>query len=119
MRVLKRTPRTDLINRALLAKMGGFYERLASELGLEKYLVDEALTRYARLSTRIAFEDGEVDFAPIVPGDSEQIITQKFMAYLDSACIEKIEAAANAILEHDAPIDRALAPTPPEDGDPN
>lgn len=119
MKVLRRTPRTDLTNRALLAKMGHFYEQLASELGLEKYLIDEALTRFAWLSTRTTYEDGEIDFALVVPGDSEKIIVEKFMVYLDSACIDVIEAAARAISEHDTPSDKALAPVLPEDSDPN
>lgn len=120
MKVIRRTPRTNLTFRALVMRMGTFYEQLASELGLEPLLVDEELTRFARLSVRVIFEEGESDFALAQMGDGPDTILSKFAAYLDTQCIEQVDQAFQAIRAHDNPTDPALAPTPlPESAEKN
>lgn len=114
MKVIRRTPRSDLFYQQVLNKMGRFLTQLASEMGLEPYVLDESLTRFARLSNRVTFGEGEVDFALAQAGDSEDTILAKFVGYLDSQCVEVIDSAFREIREADRPHEAALAPTLPE-----
>lgn len=113
MNILRRTPRTDLQEDALIDRMAEFYKRLAEELGVPTLSLDKALTRFARLAARVEFEKGEVDFEQPAPLDSEETIIKKFMAYLGSDCVETIDLAHSKIAEADRPAISISAPTAP------
>ena len=120
MEVSRRTPRSDMTFQQMLTRMGRFLDKLATEMALEPLILDEALTRYARLSTRVVFGEGEVDFALAQATDGEDTILSKFMGYLDTQCIERIDQALREIRETDRPADVALAPdAPPKDAPKN
>lgn len=114
MEIKKRTPRTDLQLNAILVKMGELLEPLSLETGATKYSIDEALTAYARISVRASFGKDELDFELIQPGDSVEVIGARFDKYLDTQCVETVEAALKALFEMDRPADQATAPTLPE-----
>lgn len=107
------TPRTDLYYDQLLIKMGSFSEGLAKELGVEQYLSDDQLRTYARLCTRVAWGNGEVDFEIALPSDTPEAIRVKFDSYLDSACKGVTDRAIAELRAMDLPNDPITAPTEP------
>lgn len=111
MEIKKRTPRTDLQLNAILVKMGELLRPLAQEIGAAEHRVDEALTAYARISVRASFGKDELDFDLIQPGDSAEVIRDRFDRYLDTQCVEIVDAALMALSEMDRPADQATAPT--------
>lgn len=117
MEIKRRTPRTDMFRDAINDKMATFHEQLAEELGVKVSVLDNALLDFSRISSRITFADGEVDFATAQPGDSTDQLIQKFTAYLDSQCIEVIEAAQAKVIEQDRPPHPLSAPEAPAGAD--
>lgn len=110
METLKRTPRTELVYRALLVKMSEVLDETAVEIGVDQRLVDDAMEIFAWISARSAFDPGEVDFELAKPSDTPDEIKTKFLIYMDTACIEKIEAAKSKLREMDRPVDPDIAP---------
>lgn len=104
MQISKRTPRTDMHRDAIHDRMASFHQRLAEELGVPVAVLDTALVDFARLSARVTFEEGEVDFALATAGDTDGQITEKFIRYLDSQCIESIDQAEQGIQRKDRPL---------------
>jgi hypothetical protein len=114
MKVLKRTPRTDLMLDGILIRMSELLSPVAEELGVPTFKADEALTTFARLSARVAFDTGEIDFSPVEPGDGADQIHAKFNVYLDTECMETVIKALAAVSESDRPAEPMSAPAPPE-----
>jgi phenylpropionate dioxygenase-like ring-hydroxylating dioxygenase large terminal subunit len=119
MKVTRRTPRSQLTGGVILLKGEELAEGLIEEVGLDQSYIQLAWNRFTKLSTRVIFADGEIDFDLARGNDTLQQLHDKFMAYLNSECLEMIEAAQNELTEMDKPYDEALAPEePPEDADP-
>ena len=118
MQILKRTPKTVLAQRVIGTKALGIVESVADKLGFPEKEIDEELTLLAILSTRILFRDGEVDFALLIPNDTDEEIAAKFIAYLNSSKLEIINKAWDLLSSTDPkPADDALGPVAPEDKD--
>lgn len=119
MKVLKRTPRTEMILSGLIVKVGPLTEQLAKEIGVTVQDVDREMWRFVELASRARAEVDEVDFNLPTPTDAPEEIATKFIAYLDSQCIEVLDAAFRDLHEMDRPIDPAKAPVLPKGADPN
>lgn len=113
MQIRKRTPRTEMEFDVIASKMGDHMRDIASELDAQEFYVDRVMTQFVRLSNRVVFEEGEVDFEIASPDDPPAVICGKFDRYLDSEHLDKIEEALTLILETDMPHDPVTAPTPP------
>lgn len=119
MKVNRRTPRSQLVAGVILLKGQELVEELVEEIGLDQPYIQLAWGRFAQLSTRVDFDNGEIDFEKARGVDTPQQLHDKFMSYLNSECLEAIEAAQNELEELDQPYDAALAPEEPlEDADP-
>lgn len=103
MKVSKRTPRTDMYRDAIHDRMASFHQKLSEELNVPLAILDTSLVDFARLSSRVAFDNGEVDFELASAGDNDQQIAEKFIRYLDSQCIEVVDQAEQAIRAKDRP----------------
>jgi hypothetical protein len=119
MKVLKRTPKTILAQRIIGTKALGIVKPVAERLGFPEKEIDDELTLLAVLSTRMEFDDGELDFRLFSPIDTPEQIAEKFIAYLDSGQLDAIGNAWDLLAEADKPVDAALGPTAPEDKDNN
>lgn len=119
MKVNRRTPRSQLVAGVILVKGEELKEGLAEEIGLDQPYIQLALSRFAGLSTRVQFKNGEIDFELARGTDTPEQLRAKFMAYMESECLGAVEAAQDELDELDRPYDEALAPEePPEDADP-
>jgi hypothetical protein len=119
MKVTRRTPRTQLVTDVIRVKAVELEPELAEEIGLDDGYIRLAISQFAKLSTRMIVENGEVDFELARGNDTPAQLRSKFVAYLNSMCLPIIEAALGEIDEMDKPYDPALAPEePPEDADP-
>lgn len=116
MEILKRTPRTDMNGDAIRDKMATFHEKLAEELGIPVNIVDGYLVDFARLSSRVIFESGEIDFALANARDTAQQIAENFIHFIDTSCMETVEMAEKAIADRDRPVN-ALHPTNKPEGE--
>lgn len=121
MKIRPKTPRTEMVHSALIAKMGEFYKALGQELGVGSEAVDKELTRFAALSARTEPESkGEIDFELAVVTDTPEQIREKFMVYIDTKCYGVVDAAMDGILIADRPITPLLQqPTPPKESEKN
>lgn len=117
MKVLKRTPRTDLRYQGFLRKMVPVLARVAEDNGVPQEAADDALESFAWLSARVEFEKGEVDFPLALPSDTPEQIEASFNQYLDTEHMDRVTAARAAIRESDRPTSPASAPAPPEDAE--
>lgn len=115
MEILKRTPRTEMIRNALISKFADLLPRLSKELETPEGVVDQALWPYMNLCVRVRFETDEVDFDLTGASDTAEQAAKKFVKYLNSDCIERIEEARERIRALDRPTDIAIAPEAPED----
>lgn len=115
MNILKRTPRTVLSQRVIGTKALGIVPSLAKEMGFENKDIDHELMLFAVLSTRIVFNEDEIDFSVLSASDTEAQIAQKFVAYLDSERYDSINSAWELLNETDKPTDVALAPSLPDE----
>lgn len=113
MQIKNRTPRTEMEYDIILSKMGELLTEIAKSLDAQEFWVDRTMTQYARLSSRVEFTEGEVDFSPVHAADSPAVIREKFESYLDSAALETVELALTMLLAHDAPSELATAPEVP------
>lgn len=121
MKIRPKTPRTEMMLSAMLAKMGEFFEALGEELGVGALAADKELTKFATLSARAELErKGEIDFELAVVTDTPDQIKAKFMRYIDTQCYGVVDAAMDSILIADRPITPLLQqPTPPEESEKN
>lgn len=117
MKVLNRTPRTDLRYGGYLRKMAAILEQVAQENGTPIEAADDALEGFAWLSSRVEFETGEVDFDLARTTDTAEEIKVKFDKYLDTESMRQVNAARVAIREKDRPADPVNAPVPPKDAE--
>lgn len=120
MRILDKTPLTEMKHHTILDKMREFYQDLASELGVTEEAIDTELSRYAAMSSRCQFDKDEVDF-PLADfrGTADQIRTS-FMEYTQTKCIKQVESALLGIIRADRPlVDPAFAPEPPPETEKN
>lgn len=118
MKALKRTPKTILAQRIIGTKALGIVKEVADKLGFPEREIDDELTLLAVLSTRVAFDDGELDFELLLPNDTDEQIAAKFIAYLDSSTLDNISQAWELLAGADVtPEDAALGSTAPEDKD--
>lgn len=115
MKVLKRTPRTVLSQRVIGTKALGIVPSLAKEMGFDDKDIDHELMLFAVLSTRVVFNEDEIDFSALSASDTEAQIAQKFVVYLDSERYDSINSAWELLNETDKPADVALAPTLPDE----
>jgi len=112
MKLNKRTPRNEIFRESLLGRMGTFYRELASEIGGELYKVDQVLSEFATLSSRVIFDPGEVDFDLCQPGDTAEDVRAKCNKFLDTQKIDIVETALRRVYELDQPSDPATGPEP-------
>lgn len=117
MQVRKRTPRTEMEFDVIASKMSDGLSAIAKDLDAQEFYIDRVMTQYARLSNRVIFAAGEVDFEIALPSDSPSQIQTKFEAYLDSDQLDVIEEALNLILEADMPANPITAPNAVLEGD--
>lgn len=115
MKILKRTPRTDMHLRSLARKCISLPTELAQQMGVEEKAVDEELYSFLRLSIRVQPDKDEFDFAFAQGADAAETIAEKFIRYLDTQCVDRVDEAWIEMGKIDAPSDPATAPTPPED----
>jgi hypothetical protein len=104
-----RTPRATLYYQAIIRQMATFYAQLADDLGVERAVLDEALSDFAQWSSRVESAEG-LDFAFAQPGDDAAAIQQKFAAYLDTVHEDLVEQVRATIQTMDAPSNPTLAP---------
>lgn len=115
-----KTPLTEMKCRTILDKMQGFYESMAEELGVSVESADIELSKYAALSTRCAFDKGEVDFTLAQFKDEPERIRESFMEYANTKHMKVVEKALLGILKADRPIvDEAIGPEPPPETEKN
>lgn len=113
MEILKRTPRTEMRYEALLRKVLTVWDEMIKGEDEDSFVLDLAVTQYARLSSRISTSDvAELGFELASPHDSAEEIRDKFLRYLHEADLDKVDAVEKAIQRYDAPIDPATAPDP-------
>lgn len=117
MKVLKRTPRTEMRYEALIRKVLQFFDEMVEGSGEEATTMDLAVTHFARLSSRIE-PNGKSKIGLAAPGDDPETIRAKFENFLDADWGE-VEEMTRAIRNHDAPADPATAPEPPEESEKN
>lgn len=118
MKILKRTPKTSLAQRVIGTKALRIVKQIAGKLDFPEKEIEAEITMLALLSTRIDFDDGEIDFPLLLPNDTEEQIAEKFSGYLDSNSMDSINKAWDLLASTDtAPEDAALGPTVPEDKD--
>lgn len=103
MQISKRTPRTDMYQDAIHDRMASFHEQVAESEGVPIGVLDTYLVRFARLSARVVFEDGEIDFAQATPRDTDSQIAKKFQVFLDSECGDIIAQAEQKVRDQDRP----------------
>lgn len=104
-----------MAQRSIGNKALGIVGSLAAKIGFDESDVQDELTSFVILSTRVLFDKNDIDFSLIVPTDSAEDIETKFLAYLDSAHYDdKVLRAWELIVEHDKPAIEALGPTPPD-----
>lgn len=117
MKVLKRTPRTELAHKTILTRMSEVFEQVVEELGAPRHLVDEAMSQLALVSARVEFEKDEVDFQNVLPTDGAETVLSKWAKYLDTERIDRMEQALQMIRNADRPVEAATAPVPPRDAE--
>jgi len=110
MKILKRTPRTDLRYHGFMRKMGAILNQVAEENGVPKEAADDALEAFAWVSARVEFEVGEVDFELAQTSDTSEKIHDKFQKYLDTERMDQVTAARTGIRESDRPANPVTAP---------
>lgn len=119
MKVKRRTPRTEMHFAAIVDKMTPFYKELAKEEGVEETVVDQSLSKFARLSSRVELNGKEeLDFEFASLSDTPDQVKEKFVAYLDSEHLDQIEEIRRE-MRGEVATDPATAPTPPEDAEKN
>lgn len=130
MKIVKRTPRTDIQEDAILRnaylprkgkgdrkkgdKEDGLIDAIAAELTVDEDMAFIALSNFIALSTRVVWEDGEIDFEPLTPMDDAATIREKFFDYLESSRQELLRAVLSELRDLDSPADEAAAPEPPD-----
>lgn len=115
MKVHKRTPRTEMVLKTLIVRAGDLVQRLAAEMEVPAEAVDQEFFQFLRLSSRVQFENGEVDFMLAKATDTTEQLAERFIRYLDSGQINVIQAAWNDIYEMDMPADPVTGPAVPDD----
>lgn len=115
MKIVKRTPRTRLAQRAIGTKALGITKQLSEELGFIEEHIAEELAGLAVLSTGLSFDTGEIDFDLLQPTDTPEEMAQKFVAYIDTKCTGTIDQAWELIAGYEAPAESILAPVGPKD----
>jgi len=120
MKVLKRTPKTELIQRMIGTKALDIIPSVAEKLEFPERDVEYELMGLVILSARVGFDDGELDFSPVTVSDTADQIADKFIRYLNSERIDTLDKAKAQLYETDRPDDPALTPAKPEakDNDP-
>lgn len=118
MQIRKRTPRTEMESDLIGYKLYPLLQELIEEYDAPELQIDQVMTQFLYISTRVLFEAGEVDFDIALPTDSSVRVREKFNAYLDSEMLDKIEKARTLIDEFDAPANPITAPNPALEGDP-
>lgn len=121
MKIVVKSPRTEMFYTSITSKMVGFFEALAEELNYTIPAVDEQLSQFASISARAVPESGEFDFELAMPSDTSQQIRAKFMKYIDTSCYGNVETAMRRIVQLDLPLTpREQQPGKlPETADPN
>lgn len=113
MQIKHRTPRTDMQYDSIIRKMAEILDEMIEREGVASNIADRHLTRFAELSCRIDANGDKLDFEFAAFTDEPAVIKDKFLAYLDSECVEWIDQARRAIFESDKPSDPVTAPAPP------
>jgi hypothetical protein len=117
MNVLKRTPKVRLTQRLIGTKALGITKRLADEMGFPEPSIAEELYGLVIISAGVSFDKGEIDFEPITPTDDEEQIAAKFVAYMNSDCLDVMDKAWVLYSETERPAEGALSPTAPKESD--
>lgn len=115
MKILKRTPRIDMVQRVIAKRCEAIVPQLADELGFPKEEIDLELFNLTTVSTRAEWGKGEIDFGVLGPADGESAIAEKFVAYLNTNCYEALQEFWKVYLATDRPFETVSAPTPPKD----
>lgn len=118
MKVIKRTPRSEMVSRVLWKRIDGLAPELAEVLGAPLDAVETALNTYIYIVTNVEFENGDIDWHPACASDDIPTLVTKFLAYMD-ADVAPIERASGMIQLRDQPSDQALAPEPPGETEKN
>lgn len=104
MKILPKTPRTEMAHTAIINKMGEVFESLGTELGYGSQAVDMQMSRLATISARVVFGKDEVDFSVIEFTDSPETIKTKFLKYIDTTCYRVMDEALRQIAAMDLPM---------------
>lgn len=119
MKVRHRTPRSEMALRALIKKSADLPEALGKKLGFESADVDAELFQFLRLSAQIEPGKGELDFELAQATDTPDEIAVKFIAYLDTECLDALQPVLEELYRQDRAVLNETAPQPPETDDPN
>lgn len=119
MKVRHRTPRSEMVLRALIKKTGELPAALGEKLGFDPKDVDPELFQFLRLSAQIEPGKGELDFALAEATDTPDEIAVKFIAYLDTERLDALQPVLAELYRQDRAVLDETAPEPPETDDPN
>lgn len=113
MKVVKRTPRSEIVARILWKRVEGLAPQLAEALDLPVEAVQTALNTYVYIITNVEFEQSDIAWQPACATDDEAVIAAKFLEYM-GADLEPIDRATALVQARDRPFDAATAPETPE-----
>ena len=108
--ISNKTYRTSMYRSAIFSKMNAAMSKLSEELELPIGIVEGSLWQFGSMSARCKIIDGDIDFPFVQHNDSEQMVKDKFMAFIDSNYMPFIEAVCDAIDLMDKAQDSELAP---------
>lgn len=110
-KILRRTPKTRLNARRMMATFGADVRDVAERLSVTVDDVESLIYEFCTLSAQVVGIEG---FSNGLPDDGRAVLVDKLERYLsmDLSQVEGIEALVRGI---DAPLDGVLAPEAPDD----
>jgi len=104
------TIKVQMTETSLFRKASEWYEAFATENNVELDIVDRAVSRFIRISSRVENLNGVADFELATPTDSADETRAKFEVYAESKQVALIETLVRKMQEVDKPINEDFAP---------